>query len=290
MQSLRNSDFLSFVRITSFILFYGTLFALLCYYTLASLPEINQDILEFLKALIYKEDSETDIGSRITLGLNIFNILLFFLLAVFSFSMFSSGLSGLFYVISAKKYGYEEINLLQAIKRITEWQLYKYFLVILPLLGFITVAGVLFLLSVLFFNAIVTGIGLFTGISFFIMSFIFFNLMFFLSLSILGVLWKSINLVFGTEIAVSEPQLDNLKISLRSERLIRAARSNFLLLFIYVVFGFLLMIQLIYLDILNIGIFSVFFTFNALGYAGIKYLKANAYIKSLLNYSEKITA
>ncbi len=287
MGNLKNNNFLYFTRIIFFILFYGLLFALLSYYTLVSLSEIQQDILNFLKSLIYSEEDRLGMGAKLVLGLKILNVFLFFLLTLFSFSMFSSGLTGFFYVTSAKKHGYEKIDLPLALKKVTEWQLYKYPLIFLPVLKFILAAGVLFIIAVVLFNSIVAGIGVITGLSFLVLSFIGFNLMFFLSLAILVTLWKVINLSFGTEIAISEPGLDNQTISLRSRRIITAARSNALLLFVYLVFGFLLLVQLKNLDILNAQVFSIFFSFNALTYAGVKYLKTNAYIKSLLNYYEK---
>lgn len=292
MKNQKNSSLLYLVGIVFFILFFGLIFGLLAYYTLISVLEIQQDVLEFLKALIYNEEESFGAAAKFTLFLKTLNIVLYFLLALFSFSLFSSGLSGLFYTFSAKREGYEEVSQAQAFRKIIEWQLYKYFVIFLPLMGFVFATGIFILAGVVFFNYIVTGIGVSAAISFFILSFAGFNLMFFLSLAVLAALRKAINTIFGTEIAVSEPELDNRSIALRSKRIFPAAGSNFLLLFVFAIFALLLALQVKNLNIIDAQVFTAFILFNSVGYAGLKYLKTNAYIKSLLNYYEmaKLTA
>lgn len=271
-----------------FTIFFGLVFAFLSYNTLLSSLEIQQDIVEFLKALIYNEEDKLGFAAKAIISLKILNILLSFILMVFSFSLFSSGLTGLFYRTSAKKHGYEEVGHGRTLKKTVEWQLYRYSSTFLPLLVFILAAGMLFLLGVTFFNWIITGMGISTGLTFFILAFTGFNFMFFLSLAVLASLLKTISLGFGTEIAVSEPELENKIISGRSKRIISQLPGNFLLLFVYTVFVILLLVQAKSLNLMNASVFSAFFILNSIAYAGIKYLKTNAYINSLLNYHEKI--
>lgn len=287
MRTRISSEPLYLTRIAIFIFVFGVVFAVFTYSTLISFTEIQSELTSFLKSLIYNEEGQIGLSIKLTLALKIINTILFLFSALFSFALFSSGLSGLFYVIAARKHGYEVIDQLHALKKIIEWQIYKYLRTFLPLFGFILVTGVLFLLGVILFNFIVTSSGIITGLTSFILGFIGFNLMFFLALAVLATIWRTANLSFGTEIALSEPDLDNKTIALRSKRIITASGKNILLLFVYIVFVTLLLIQPVSLNIVDGQAFIAFFILNSINYAGVKYLKTNAYIYSLLNYHEK---
>ncbi len=286
MKTRINKDPFYLTRIVIFIFLSGIVSAVFAYSTLVCASEIQQDALSFLKALIYSDKTRIGLSIELTLALKVINTILLLLSALFSFSMFSSGLSGFFYVISARKHGYERIDQLHAFKKIIEWQFYKYTQTFIPLMGFLIFTGIVFLLGVMLFNFIVTSSGIITGLTSFILGFIGFNLMFFLSLAVLAVIWKSVNLSFGTEIAVSEPELDNKTIALRSKRIITACEKNILLFFVYIVFVSLLLIQVTSFNIFNEQTFIAIFVLNSINYAGLKYLKTNAYIHSLLNYRE----
>ena len=274
-------------RIFLFILLFGLIFALFSYYTLLSLSEVHQGFFDFLKALIYNENEGIGFVPKLVLTAKILNISLFFLLTLLSFALFSSGLSLFFYTWLAQKHGYEKINLLKAFKKSFKWQIYRYSYTFFALAAFVMISGLLIISGVFFFDLIVTAVGVNTGLTSFVLNFTGFNMMFFLSLAVLFTLWNGINLCFGTEIAVSEPDLDNKTISLRSKRIIFTKPETFILFFIYCVFGLFLVMQVGSLDLFDKTVFSTFFILNAFSYVMIKYLKTSAYINSLLEYYEK---
>lgn len=287
MKTSKTSSFIIYTRIIIFIVFYGALFALLSYHTLSSMTEFKYDIIDFLKTLIYNEQNKIEFISKITILLKLLNIFLLFLLVLFSFSMFSSGLTGFFYPVLAEKYGYEKNSLKKTIKKITEWQIYKNLNILFPFLGFIFIFSFLIFIGTIFFNTFISVLGANTGLIFFTLSFTGFNLMFFLSLVIIFTIRKIINSGFGAEIAVSEPEIQNNAIFLRSKKFIYSEKSNFFLISVYGLFLILILIQVKNLNLLDLKVFSTFFAFNCISYTGLKYIKTRAYIKSLLNYYEK---
>ena len=281
------SEFSQKARISVFLTATGLVFALFFYYTIVSFSGLHGNFFELLRSLIYNQDSSIWLAQQLILSLKTLNVILASLLTLFFFSLFSSGLSFLFYSILAKKHDYNYINPLKSLKKVVEWQLYRYSITFAPLLGFFFISGLLFFLGTAFFNLIVMMVGVNTGIVSFISSFIGFNMMFLFAFSGLITLWCLMSFCFGAEIAVSEPELDNKTIALRSKRLAFAVPENYILFAIYALFGILLVMQLKMVDVLNFRNFEAFFVFNILSFAGLKYLKTSAYINSLLTHHER---
>ena len=243
--------------------------------------------LDILRGLIYNQEGNIAFTQKAILSLKTINTVLASILTLFLFSIFSSGLSFLFYNIQARKYCYNYIKPANALKKVFEWQVYRYSVSIAPLLGFFLVAGLFFFLGTTFFNFIVALVGINSGVISFISAFISFNMMFLLAFSVLISLWNLINFCFGTEIAISEPELDNKTIALRSKRIAFAVQENLILFSIFALFGILLVMQLSMVDVINFRNFEGVFVFNIVSFAGLKYLKTSAYINSLLTYHEK---
>lgn len=268
----------------------GLIFGGFAYYFLLSADVVHVNVEEFFEELVKSQDEGADVLPSITLGFQTLNAMLAFALTLFSFSLFSSGLSSLFYSKLAKKHGYEKVDGRQALRKTIEWQVYRYFFTFLPLVAFGAIFGILALLGVMLFNPLMTLVGYSVGLVSLLTSFVGLNIMFFLSLAVLLTLWNFTGMVFGTEIAVSEPGLDNRTIAQRSGKIVYRS-ENLMLFFVYSAFVLFLVAELARMhdNIPGLSAFVALFLVNISVYAGIKYLKTSSYIRSLLNYynSEK---
>ncbi len=288
MKDQKVYNFFYHLRISNFILITGLIFGLFFYYTLISLSGLQGSVSEALEILIFKQDSSFGLYPQIVLSLKVVNVFLGSLLSLFFFSLFSSGMSAFFYNLLAKKHGYEKVNLEETLKKIIDWQSYRYFKVLWPLGIYFITLSVFIILGSTFFNFIVSVIGINLSITSFIITFLGLNFMFLFVLALLFSLWNHLNMSFGTEIIVSEPEITNKNAALRSKRLIFTSGRNILLFLTFMIFISIVGKQLLIFDIQEIKTFFIFFALNCLGYAGIKYLKTSAYIKLLLNYYEKV--
>jgi len=269
----------------------GLVFGGFAYYFLLSADVVHVNVEEFFEELVKSQDEGADILPSITLGFQTLNAMLAFALTLFSFSLFSSGLSSLFYSKLAKKHGYEKVDGRQALRKTIEWQAYRYFFTFLPIAAFGVIFGILALLGIMLFNPLMMLVGFSAGLVSLLASFVGLNVMFFLSLAVLLTLWNFTGMVFGTEIAVSEPGLDNRTIAQRSGKIVY--RSENLLLFLaYSVFVVFLATELARMhdNIPGLSAFVALFLINISAYTGIKYLKTSSYIRSLLNCYNSVKA
>jgi hypothetical protein len=267
----------------------GLVFGGLSYYFLLSADAVHVSVESFAEELIKNQDDGANMLPNITLGLQVLNVVLAFALTLFSFSLFSSGLSRLFYINLAKKYGYEETDRRQTLRKTIEWQVYRYFMAFLPLIGYAAVAGVLSLLAVLLFSPLMAIVGLSAGVVAILASFVGLNMMLFFALAVLLTLWNFTGMIFGTEIVVSEPELEKKTIARRSERIVYT-RENFLLFLVYSAFILVIATEIVRMhdNIPGFWAFLMMFSTNTMAYVGIKYLKTSAYIRSLLRYYEQV--
>lgn len=276
-------------KIAVFTILTGALLGLSIYYLLGSLSGIQQNIFEWLKSLIYEQKSGFELLPGASLGSQVLNIMSATFLTFFSYMFFSFCLSFVFYNFQAKKYNYKHLNFSASLKKAIQWQFYRYNSTFMPLLIFIITGGVLSVLLVTFFNQIMFFVGFNISAVSFVSTFIALNMLLLFSIIVLYSLWNMATLSFGTEISLSEPGLDNKKILLRSKRLIQTKPGNIMFLFINLIFISCLTFQFKNLDISgNIYLFTAFFLFNMISYAGIKYLKTSAYINSLIDYYKKV--
>ncbi|HSA06713.1 MAG TPA: hypothetical protein P5556_06005 [Candidatus Gastranaerophilales bacterium] len=282
------NSFFCAIQTICFILFFGFILFFFSYHTLLSLSEAQQGLWGLLKAIIYNENGHIETNSQWHLSFKIINIILGFLAVLFSFSMFSSGLSALFYRILAKKYGYIEFNPVFSFKKAAKWQLYKYFSIFQPIMIFCLSFALILLSGIMFFNILVSVAGIIPSFVTLILNFINLNLMFFFAFAVLVMAWNFITLTFGAEIAVSEPSLYNERISLRAKRIVFSSPLNILMFLAYIMFVALLITQINSFNLADLNTFMIFFGLNIINYAGIKYLKTYLYINSLLKYYEKM--
>lgn len=224
--------------------------------TLEAFSGIHTGVYQWLKSLIYEEDkSFWGLFMQVTTGV------LFLCLTFMFYLLFSSGLSLFF---SGKSEGF---------MRALGWQLYKYANVFLPVVIVSTVAAALISVSIFFFNTLMTVSGISIGIVSFISTFAGLNIIFFSIFAIIFSLWLLLKFNYGTEIALNEPELNYKTIALKAKKF----SVNLPLISVYLVFIAFFIMQLTKVN--ESTIFPLLFL-NIISYAGIKYLKTSAYVKS----------
>jgi len=238
------------------IILLGIGFVLSFYYTVNSFAGFNAAVFDWLKSLIYEQEKDSSsiflqVASIFILGVSTFVL----------YVLFSSGLSILF----LRKTG--------GFKRALWWKFYKYKKAFLPLWIVKTVAIAFVGLCVFFFNAIVTFSSISIIITAFLGSFVMLNILTILLLSGVFSLSQMVKLNYGTEIALTSPEIDNKSVEL----LAKNEKINIPLLSIYLFFGLVLFLQMVKTD--N-TVFLPLLLLNVISYAGIKYLKTVSYIKS----------
>lgn len=247
-----------------------------------------------IKSLLFEENNPGI--SLFSIIIRIFVLLSSLYLVFLVFSLFTTILSYNLYKSAASKYDYKEFRLEDILFKGLSWNTYRAFYVLFPPFVVLISGIVLFLAFLYFFNIFLAFAGFSLGLTSFITVFITITLILSFIFAVIMAVYNLAVTLFGTECAVSEPDLPNDVIKNRSIRLAFNKPSNFILYSFYFAFIIFVTFQLGVSIAVNNSINSdnmpnilILFCFNMLFLFGLNRLKAQLYIESLVKQYELIT-
>ncbi len=192
-----------------------------------------------------------------------------------------------------KEKGFSSVDL---VFRGLNWTFSKFLKMLLPAVLVFSLGLGALVTFFLFFNLIMQLAGINIGVTTFICSFIGVTVFFGILISLFYAVWKYLITSFGSEICISEPDLDNETIMERSEKLLlsnyKGFFSGFIMLFwlFSAILGvFVIAVHYNPLSIKGFVLCLAFYTGNLGLYSVLKVFKIKAYLSSLLSYYNSIT-
>ena len=284
-----------FILLISVALFSASLIVLIKYF-LITLSGLHEPVFKWVKMLLSEEKIKNGLMFQITVALKILSLLIAGGFIFLIYSALSTAAGCLFYKFCSRNYKKIGHPLKFSFFKGIKWSFYRTFLVLAPPASVITAGSLLMFSSTVLFNLFLKIAGVSITLTAFLISFVSFGIMFLFMLSLLVSLWQLVSTLFGSEISISEPRLENKTIETRSKKLIFADKYNVFLCISYLVLISTAVFQLKYAlvsDLLtNPGrqhFLNSMITYNLLGFAVFEYLKASGYINSLIEYSRRIS-
>lgn len=179
---------------------------------------------------------------------------------------------------------------LAMIFRVLNWNLYRLYYVLFPLIIACGSVFTIFIITSLCFNGIIMLAGINIGIVGFLVAFTGLCLITGFIYALLCSLKNLVISLFGIECVICEPELPNKVIIQRSKKLSFINPINFLLYFLFFLFVLVMTAESLgfvflknYISIENITIFVILTILNIFFYVGLGYLKNALYIESLIS-------
>lgn len=195
-----------------------------------------------------------------------------------------------------KNYETKEYRLRTILARTFSWSYFRTGYILGPQL--IVTCGFLafFASSFLFFNYFTEFAGYSIGVASFISMFVFLVLVFSLCASSILSTWRHIVTFYGFECSLSEPDLTNDQVAKRSEKLFFSSLWNAVLYIANIFYIVALFYQLYkyitfpsFVTLENIPTVMFLVILNLFFISALQYFKTQMYVRSLLNYYDKIT-
>lgn len=295
MKAILNKILSAFILLFLAVILFTSLVFLVKYF-LVTLSGLHEPVLKWLKMILSEEKIKNSLLFQVITVCKIFSIFIAGSFIFIVYSALSTVFSCIFYKICSRNYKKIQHPLKFSLLKGMKWNFYRTFLVLAPPLSVLIAGILLFVSSIIFFNIFLKIAGISISLTTFLMSFISFSMGFLFLFSLLISLYQLITTIYGTEIAVSEPKLSNVRIESRAKKLIFSKNYNIFLCMGYLVFIYNLIIQIKYgltTDILtnpaNHEILSYIIGFNLFCFAILEYLKASSYITLLIEHSKKIS-
>ncbi len=265
-------------------------------YTLLTISGLYEPVFAWIKLILNEEKITNNLIFQSIIILKILSVLIASGFIFIIYSALSTVFSCIFYKLCSRNYKKVNHPLKFSLIKGMKWNFYRTFLITAPPLSVIIIGSLLLISSIVFFNFFIKIAGLSVSFSTFFISFISFSLFFLFIFSLLFSLWQLVSTIFGIEIAVSEPKLQNKIIETRSKKLIFSQKTNILLGISYLVFIYNIIIQIKYVLISDLlashsgnNLLNIIILFNLGCFMILEYLKASSYVNSLMEHSKRIS-
>ena len=198
----------AFILLLSVALFSVCLIVLIKYF-LITLAGIHEPVFKWAKIILSDEKIKNGLLFQLVIAGKIFSLLMAGGFIFMMYSALSAAASCFFYKFCSRNYKKVGHPLKFSFIKGIKWSFYRTFLVLAPPISVITAGSILMFSSTVLFNLLLKIAGVSITLTAFLMSFVTFSLMFLFILSLLVSLWQLISTLFGTEISISEPRLEN---------------------------------------------------------------------------------
>ncbi len=181
------------------------------------------------------------------------------------------------------------------------WKLYQALMIVLPPVGMALLTAFVGMVEMYLFNTFGEFSFISLSIQLTISVFIFLMLMMFSGFSVLNSLWNSLTTIFGSVIAIAEPELPAKLVFERCNRIAFHTKTAYFLYPAYFLFGIVVCVEAILL-LLFVDIHE-FITFNAniplimtctaltiAGYIMLNYMRLSSYHDAMIRYYDKLPA
>lgn len=294
-KQIRNKILSAVILLFSATALFTSLIVIIKYFVI-TLPSLYEPVFNLFKLIMSEENITNDFLPKIIIILKVFSLIISVGLIVIIYSTLSTVFSCIFYSFCSRNHKKISHPLKFSLIKGIKWNFYRIFLVLTPPLSIKAVGSFLLFSSIIFFNILLKIAGISISLTAFLASFIIFSLLFLFILSLLVSGWQLFSTLFGTEIAVSEPRLENKIIEKRSKKLILSKKVNIFLCISYFMLILMIIFQLKYVltsDLLtnpsNHDFLNLVIIINLLCIFIFEYLKTSGYINLLVEFDDKIS-